>query len=594
MKGKVIRKTALWTLLVLVLLVAVLFGIGYFYYGRILRNFITETVSRESRGLYTARIGSLSLNLLAGHVAADDFELVPDTALYHRKAATDTLAPLLLHVKVDRFRVRMFKVMEAVRHRRIDIRAILFEKPSITVYRMKMKEEQDHHKKKEKMMSIPLPKGLTSIGIGEVKVDRAHLVFIDCTKDSAVVNDFPECTIVIRNILVDSAHTGRHRLFNADDISVTLGKYSLTAKNGMNRFSFGEIGLSTGKSEVYISDFRLEPLYDRHEYTRKLGYQTDRIDLRIGSLKMQRVDLRRLLFEGKLHMGLLTIDSLQIDDYRDKRVPRRPGFRPAMPQDGIRNLKTYVRIDTVVLKNGRADYAEQVGDEPGTIFFDRMSATLLGLTNDSLLLHAGLVTELKGTAYMMGKGKLDATVRFNFGDPRNSFTFTALLGPTDLTTINPMLSNLLPARVVSGKVNKLFVPMVFANDDFAEGKLLFYYNDLKVEVVDTDHSTWTKIKNGVINFAANDLVVNDNNPTRSGTMKTGTVYFTRDKEKGIINFVWKSALSGLKSTMGFNSKAQKALIREEKSAIKEKRKEEKKEEKKEKKSEKHKKTRHGL
>ena len=98
----------------------------------------------------------------------------------------------------------------------------------------------------------------------------------------------------------------------------------------------------------------------------------------------------------------------------------------------------------------------------------------------------------------------------------------------------------------------------------------------------------------MINVAANDLVVNDNNPTRSGKMKTGTVYFTRDKEKGIINFVWKSALSGLKSTMGFNSKAQKALIREEKSAIKEKRKEEKKEEKKEKKSEKHKKTRHGL
>jgi hypothetical protein len=47
-------------------------------------------------------------------------------------------------------------------------------------------------------------------------------------------------------------------------------------------------------------------------------------------------------------------------------------------------------------------------------------------------------------------------------------------------------------------------------------------------------------------------------------MHTGTIYFKRDKSKGIINFLWKSTLSGLKSTMGFNSKAQKEIIKHEK------------------------------
>jgi len=181
---------------------------------------------------------------------------------------------------------------------------------------------------------------------------------------------------------------------------------------------------------------------------------------------------------------------------------------------------------------------------------------------------------------MMGKGKLDATIRFNFGDRKNSFNFAATMGPADLAEINPLLTKLLPAVVESGKIKKLEIPKVNANDDFAQGKLLFYYKDLSISVIDKKQTTWTKIKTGVVNWAANDLVINNDNPTKSGKMRTGTIYFKRDKEKGIINFLWKSTLSGLKSTMGFNSKAQKEIIKEEKQKAAEKDKKEKKQKKK--------------
>jgi hypothetical protein len=343
----------------------------------------------------------------------------------------------------------------------------------------------------------------------------------------------------------------------------------------MNKISFGETGLSTGSGEVYVRKFHLEPLYSQVDYARKLGFQTDRMDIRVGELRFRRMNLRTLLFEGKLMAGLLEIDSLYVDDYRDKRVAPKPGFRPPMPQDGIRKLKTYLKIDTVRLNSGKAVYAEQVGEKPGTIFFDKMKATFTGLTNDSIRLSAGLVSELKGTVYLMGTGKLGATIRFKFGDPKNSFTFSATVGAFDLPGINPMVTNLLPAKVESGKIKKLEVPLVQCNDDFAQGKLLFYYDNLSISVTDKKQTTWSKIKTGVVTWVADDLVVNNANPTKSGKMHTGVVYFTRDKSKGIFNFLWKSCLSGLKSTMGFNSKAQKALIKEEKAVKKAEKKEEK-------------------
>jgi hypothetical protein len=143
------------------------------------------------------------------------------------------------------------------------------------------------------------------------------------------------------------------------------------------------------------------------------------------------------------------------------------------------------------------------------------------------------------------------------------------MGQFDLTEINPMVTNLLPAKVVSGKVKKVIIPHVEANDDFATGKLLFYYNDLYVDILDEKQTTWSKVKTGTIGWVANDLVVNNDNPTKSGKMKTGTIYAPRIKELGFPNYFWRCTFSGLKSTMGINSKAQKSLIKAEKQHQKE-------------------------
>jgi len=564
MKKSLILKIFLGILGVLILLAGILFAIGYFYYGKIIKAQLIETIDRESKGLYKADIGGLSLDVLNGNLSLTKFRLTPDTALYRKLHLTDTLSPLLIDLKIDKFRIHGLQIMELVRNRKVDVERINFLSPEVTIFRMKMPRQTGNDKPREKMTSIPLPKGLTAIAIREFTIEKAGMEFIDCAGDSVETTIFPVTDISIVNILVDSIHKGKIRLFNADDISITLGGYSIMDKKGMNRISFGEIGISTGKQEVYIKKFHLEPQFNSYDYPRKMGYQCDRTEVSISELRIKRMKMRQLLFEGKLMAGLVMIDSLLIDDYRDMRVPVKKGMKPPMPQDMLRKLKTYLKIDTVMVKNGKAIYYEQILEKPGSIFFDKIDATFTGLTNDSVLLSAGQVSELRGTTYLMGQGKLDVTLRFFFGDMKNTFTYSAHIGPMDMTLINSMLSYQMPAKIESGQLKKLVIPFVKANDDKAQGKLIFYYNDLKVMVEAKEKTTWNKIRTGVINFAANYLIVNNDNPTKSGKLKTGTIYFQRKKESSIFNFLWKSIFSGLKSTMGFNSDAQKFMIKAEK------------------------------
>jgi hypothetical protein len=453
--------------------------------------------------------------------------------------------------------------VKALMNRRIDVSRIILSGTAVTLYRMKVPPKQGEEKHKEKMMSLLLPKGLNSIEIGEFITRGARFDFIDCSGDSVMVNTLPDCEIAVNHIMLDSTQKGKTRLLNADDIRIKIGASSLPMSNGMNKISFAEIGFSTASSELYMNDFHLEPLYSKYDYTRKLGFQTDWADLRVSKVVLRRINLRSLLDEGRIVVGLVEIDSAFLNDYRDKRIALKPGFKPPMPQDIIRNLKTYLRIDTVLLKNGNIVYEEQTGKVPGTIFFDKVQVTFTGITNDTVLLKAGLVSELKGTLYLMGTGKIDAAFQFHLHDLRNTFSFSAQMGPFDLVEVNPMVSNLLGVKVVSGKVKKVIIPGVVASEDFATGTMQLYYNDLSVDILNKDQATWSKIKTGVIGWVVNDLVISNDNPSKSGVMKTGTISVSRKKELGFPNYLWISVFSGLKSTVGFSSKEQNVVVNNE-------------------------------
>jgi len=564
-KFRLIWKIVIAVLIFLLLAAGAVFTAGYYYYGKLIRTSLTEFVKTKSKGLYSADIGYLYINILNGNLTIKDLSVIPDTAEYRKRSGKDSLAPVLFQLKVKNFRIKDFRIMDAIRHRKIDINGIHIEYPEITLFRMKPKAQQSPADGKgEKIMAIPLPKGLNSISVGEILFIKGRFDFIDLSGDSVINKTIPSCTVEIKNILVDSAHQGQRRLFNADDISIVLNGLSIMTKNKLNLISFGEIGLSTNKNSVYIKDFHLIPQYNRQDYMKKFGSQTDRLDILVPLLNLSRLNLRQLIFGGKFQAGLLEVDGLVVDDYRDKRIPRKPGFKPPMPQDGLRKLKAYLKVDTVILKNGKATYSEQTGQEPGTIFFDKMSATFTGLTNDSALLQSGLVSELKGTAYLMGKGKMDVDVKFRFGDKHNGFSFSGYVGPMDLREVNPMLTKLLPAEIISGNITQISIPLVVANDDESKGKMTFCYTGLKLKLNSRKETTWNSIKSGVVGWVANDFVVNNDNPTKSGKTKSGLISFKRDKEKGIINFVWKSILSGLKSQMGFNSKEQKEMKKAEK------------------------------
>ena len=547
-------------MIILIILVMGAASVYTYYYGnKLIRDYLTTTVATSSKGIYSLEMESLNLNIITGRININGFRLIPDTVLYNKMAETDTMAPMLLAINLEKLQVRGFNLRQILLEKKLSIREIVFESPDVTIIIKQPSKKTEKASSNPNMLSIPLPKGLIAINIQRIRLNDGKLTVNNQVKSPAEKFEIPSLNLEIKNIIVDSVHRGLKRIFNADDIAITLRGISVKTKNGMYTITPGEIGLSTQKSSFWINDLAVKPNYSNHEFSRKLGYQMDRMNITVKKIAVKKINLRQLIINHKFIAGLITVDGLNLDDFRDKRVPMRPDFKPPLPQQALLNSKMYLKIDYVKLTDGKVRYSEQVGNEPGFIFFDKMEGSIANITNDTILVKRRTVMKVNASMYLMGKGLLNAKLNIPLGEKSDAFTFSGTLSNLDMKEINPMVTRLAPAEITSGTIKKMVFADVKADNVKSIGRLSLYYNNLTIKMIKTEKdNTWEKIKKGVVTFAANTYVRNDN-PSANGQLTEGIIYFERDPHKSIFNFLWKSVFSGIKSTIGINKKEQKEL-----------------------------------
>jgi len=415
---------------------------------------------------------------------------------------------------------------------------------------------------------IKFPPFMETVAVKKVSISNADAMVVIHQSDTARSFSLKNMMIGVTNFRADSttrANPAGTPLFNAEDIAFSAPGYSWISNDSMYTFRIGRFGLSTGSSGAYADSVTVTPNYSRANFSRKLGYQTDRFVVKIPRMTCTGLDFRKLVTDRMLHVQRLDMDRLNFESFRDKRAPFPTWQRPPMPGHMAAEIKFPAIIDTIVLSDGFASYEEQVGDEPGKIFFDRMNVSLTGLTtlseSSSRSRHTDLT--LHGTARLIGLTPVESWFHFRTGHPTDTFTVRATIGELDLTAINPMLSKLVPLAIKRGTATSTEIIQLNGNSTRAIGRLDFRFNNLGIDLLPVKPETLTPAEQVLLEKVFN-LLLADSNPNADGKLKPGVIYFERDPSKGFFNFLWKSVFSGLKSTLGFNSKAQKEILKAEK------------------------------
>ena len=313
--------------------------------------------------------------------------------------------------------------------------------------------------------------------------------------------------------------------------------------NDFTRVRSGKMAYRMEDSKLTLNDLQMKYTMHWKEVSRKLGKQTDLLEIDLKELYFEGLEAKSELYSDlNLNASKISIDSLLFVDHRDKNMPRPPDEIKPMFKGMIDAIPFTVKVDTILLKNSAIHYGELgVGkDDAGLLRFEEVNGRITRLTTlpqeqeiyktFGALIHA----RINGVADV----SLDLTVPYD----REAFHVFVQLGNMDLTRLNETVGPMAGVEVVSGKMDRIRFEMQ-ATEYISHNKLLFDYSDLKINVIKEgeDHEMHS---NAFMSAIANTAIRHQNKPGE-GKYLTAEYVSQRNRYRSPFNFMWTSLSDGM-------------------------------------------------
>ncbi len=347
------------------------------------------------------------------------------------------------------------------------------------------------------------------------------------------------------------------RIFFSQHLKAKLSNFSFILPDKLSAIRIDELILDSKDSSILARDFELIPLVSRYDFGHAKGYQSTWLEIKNKYLSFEKVDFLSLINNQTFKAQTLLISNPNLNVFRDKRLPFPEWQRRPLPQTSLRNMDFTFHIDKIMLEDGYISYQEHAEKAlaTGEIFFTDLNATILNLTNDTDHTSSHPYAKIGLSTKVFGKGAMKAEFLFDLMDAKNIHTYGIEVNPFDLTEFNRILIPSASVQISSG-LNKKIIMSAKANEDYSYGEMKFYYEDLKIALLNRETETPKGLGNVIGSFFANTFIIKTNNP-RNLFLRKGDIFFERDEKRAIFNYWTKTILSGVVSSIGATNNKKK-------------------------------------
>ncbi len=309
--------------------------------------------------------------------------------------------------------------------------------------------------------------------------------------------------------------------------------------DALHYLQLSQITAAVPGGQLWISGFDYNPLYSKTGFAQRTSVRKDRIQVSLNRLQAKGINYQALL-KGQFLIQEVHAQNLDLRDYMDKRKPRDKPARPLLHQR-LLQLSAPLSIDSLSVSNAYVRYTERYPDSPtpGYIDFHDIQAEFTNITNQDSA--ETLYAYLQGDMY--GQAPLRLSVQFPLSENAKHYTYDGRLGALHLPATNRILKYGAPLYFTSGDAQELSFS-ARANSEYAEGSLKFFYENLEVAIKKEKMGLLKELLFGFVEWTA---FPQDNLPGEK--FRKGQIYYKRDPTRSFFSYLWRSVLSGLKSTM---------------------------------------------
>jgi len=522
-------------LYVLLPLLAIFLGAFVFlgwYADRVIDPYVRSLLEVTKPMGHNIEYQKIRVNLFKSSIILKDASMFPDSTLSGKD--------LRMEILVGEIKLTGFSLWQMLFDKTLRIKDLVIENPDVKVLLPEKVEGVVREEKIKKAGKEGSPL-LTHVFLEKIIFSGGFFKLIHDTTILAKANDI---RLVAQSISLVRNNRQEPVGFTYGAVNLNLSNIDLYSETGLYDLSLKEFSFDKGDSLIVLNGFRMMPKYDKKEFSRKLKFQNDRFDVKIGQVMISGIGISRFLAEGTLEISAILIDNLEADIYRDKNVPFNTNRFPLFYNESFLKIPVPILIDTVAVSNSTITYGELAAEHPvsGTISLEKFSLQMYDLTNQTndTIDH---VMNAFIQAQVMGEGLMKAELILPLTGDLHNFTCSGSIGAMQIKPLNEMLEPSLNIRFNGGKVDRMTF-FFNADDNVSKGWMEFLFHDLDVELLKKEPGK----EKGFLSAVANWVAVS-NNPIPGKPLKTVEIGYERDKNKGIINYIWKTIQSGLVRTV---------------------------------------------
>lgn len=367
--------------------------------------------------------------------------------------------------------------------------------------------------------------------------------------DSLHYQKLDTTNLFVAGLVIDNVN----RSFKLDDIRFSTRNLEFPLDNNFYTLQIGRVDLNNRSLD--LNHIHLIPLYPKMEFSYIQPKHKSWFDVSVGSLTLTDIDLPTYFSEKRLRIQKVQVDDVLLQNFKNQKIALPKKVIP-MIYSGLQKAPVKLDIKDLEVNNFTVIYEElaKKGINPGKLFFTDMNGRFSGFTN--IVTTPDQYIRLDANGKLMGKGDFTAIWQLPVDSLNDRFLLTAQLTDFDLTTLNQLITPLVPAEIQSGHLKKLTFNTV-ASSKGATVDMLFLYNDLKANLLKEKNGEITN--NKLLSGLAN-LILKHNNPDKTNKINNNPrhshVTIERDPYHSTFNYLWQILRPALIESVGISKKKQ--------------------------------------
>ena len=536
---------------ILIVFIIVLAGVNS-YFGYKIKNLIKAKINENPDSTLAISYSSINVNIYTGLIRINDLLIEPGKKKTERFRNGELKS--IFSLKLKSFRVSGIDILGFMTKKKLHIGKITIKDADINlIVNNALKTDKLEIRRDTLDIFSEKIKGIT---INEINFKDIDLRVSDIKQEKDPFIKLNSLSISLMGVKVDSTTINNSIPASYNSFALQTRKFVYN-KPKFYSIIYSGLNFNMKDSTLNISDFQLKPKYSKASFDKRIPYETDLFDIKTKAIIINRIGILSFLSNKELNIPSMEILDPNIDIYRNKRITDPPYKYKPLLVTLIKKISVPILLDTLKIKNGKLIYGElhEYRDKPGEVEFSNLNINGYNITNRKKQIALHPIFRLDVSSKLMGKANFQVNFRFDQSKTNDFFTVDGEMGRIIATEINRVSESMMRMKIKSGVIHKASFHF-WANNDQSKGELIMDYENLKIEVMKVDERKSYKALSAIANG-----VMNNHNIPGKKKYKTGLIHFSRDKNKAIPNYLWKSIQSGLVSIMASvaESKDQKEI-----------------------------------